>query len=188
MKYRRCDRPTRRDRRDSRSTLRRARGMTLVELVIATGVAIAILGILATIVTRVMAVNAAAADHLSSLVAVGRLGEQFRQDAHAAASAERDATGGVERLRFALADRTIEYTLAAAGVERVVLKNNQPVARETFVMPHMRATGFDDRAPPDEVTLLVARVARPAGGVDTLHKAFPITARLGRDARPRGGP
>ncbi len=135
-----------------------------------------------------MAANAAAGDHLATLVTLGRLGEQFRHDAHAASSAQHDASGGVPRLRFVLADRSIQYTLASGGVERAVLKDQQPLARETFVMPGMRATSFDQSAPADEVTLWLARaVAAPDGGT-SLGKPFPISARIGRDARPRGEP
>jgi Tfp pilus assembly protein PilE len=174
--------------RSRRLLVRRAAGMTLIEMVIAMSLAAAVLSTLAVIVTRMMAVQSLANDHLSTLVTVGRLGEQFRDDAHAAASAGRDAAGGDQRISFALADRTIRYTVAEPGIERVVLKDDQPVARDTFMMPLMRVIGFDDAAASGEVTLLVARVAPLATAEAPPARPFPITARLNRGAASRGEP
>ena len=96
--------------------------------------------------------------------------------------------GSVPHLRFTLDDRTIDYSIGESGVERVVLENDRPIARETFVMPRMRAVGFDDDAASGEVTLLVARAETPPGLDAPPVRPFPITARLNRGAGSGGEP
>ena len=64
--------------------IRAQSGMTLIEMLVAIVVGGAILASTATLVSKVVAANSAASEHLHSMQAIGELGRQFRHDVHRA--------------------------------------------------------------------------------------------------------
>ena len=155
-------------------------GMTLVEVVVAMTIGTAVIGLLAAAVSRVIQSNAAAQEHLQTVVTLGRLGEQFRRDAHAATAATiEEGKDQPARLKFAAeADRTIEYEVTPAGLARVVSGGGKTEHRDLYVLAGMKALGWkldeDGRA----ISLDLARLARPQTDDPTLRGRFSIVASL----------
>jgi prepilin-type N-terminal cleavage/methylation domain-containing protein len=163
-------------------------GYTLIELLIAMTIGTALMGTLAVLMARILSSNAAVKEHLQSVAALGRLGEQFRRDVHAATAAEVD--GEVRRLRLDAPGReSIEYEICDAGLNRVVLRAGQAQAREQFVLAGMKVLGWNENsASTGELALELGRLARQDQDEPTVSSTFSITAALGRERRFRGGP
>lgn len=159
------------------ATVQRA-GSSLVELLIAIVIGASILGVLGTLMSRVMAANSAAADHLRGVVALSTLGRQFRDDVHAtSAAAVQQTDGQPTRLRLSLVGgETVEYEIASERLRRTESADSSPERHETFSLPSMRVTGFQaDAAGSGEISIVIGRLAgRP--GEDVVTGQFEITA------------
>ena len=59
-------------------------GFALVEMMIVMAIGTVLVGVLAATLSKVIAANGRASDHLEALVGMQRLAEQFRRDVHAA--------------------------------------------------------------------------------------------------------
>jgi len=159
---------------------RPSRGMTLVEVTLAMMIATALVGLLAAAISQVIVFSSSAGEHLQAVAALGHLGEQFRRDVHAARSAQIEAPPGrPERLRLDMrADRPIEYTITAAGLERLAASADRPPHRELYALPGMKLLGFKTQADRRELSLVVGRMAHPTAADSPLAGEFSITATL----------
>jgi type II secretory pathway pseudopilin PulG len=159
--------------------------MTLVEVVVAMSIATALIGVLAAAVSRVIVSNAAAQEHLQTVVTLGRLGEQFRRDAHGANQATiEEVKDQPARLKFAAeADRTIEYEITPAGLARVVTSGDKTQHRDLYVLGGMKPLGWKLDADGRAISLDMGRLARPQDGDTTLGGRFSIVASLAQ-AKP----
>jgi type II secretory pathway component PulJ len=164
-------------------------GITLVEVILAMAIATAVVGVLAAAVSRVIQSNAAAQDHLHTVVTLGRLGEQFRRDAHAALDTSiEEINDRPARLKFTTeAGRTIEYEITPDGLARVASGGDHAEHRERFALVGMKPLGWrldeDGRA----ISLDLGRLARPQSDDATLGGRFSIVASLA-PARPAAAP
>ena len=162
-------------------------GITLVEMVIAITMATALMTVLTAVVVRVISANHAATDHLAALVGVGRLGEQFRRDVHAATSAKIDQHDQ-ESPRILLSDddgNKIEYTLAGDAVHRDASSSGAGRNRETYYLPGLHVVGCDRQG--DDGRRLSLRIGRiAADNVEPLAIGgqFTIDALLATDRTP----
>lgn len=151
-------------------------GMTLIELLVAILVGGAILASTATLVSKVIAANSAAAEHLHSMQAIGELGRQFRHDAHQATSVT-IAEGESPTLILQLDDGIrVEYQAATAGVAREHAAEKQAPRRETYSLGSFKLLGIrrdanDSRA----VQLVIGRVVTHVDA-QMVHGQFAITA------------
>ncbi len=158
---------------------RRARartGITLIEMLVAILVGGAILASAATLVSKVITANSAAAEHLHSMQAIGELGRQFRDDVHRATT----VTIGQDEaptLSLQLDDGSrVEYHATTAGVAREQSTEKQALRRETYGLGAFKLTGIrrdtdDSRA----VQLVIGRVARHVDA-QMVQGQFAITA------------
>ena len=160
-----------------RPTTNRA-GSSLVELLIAIVIGASMLAVLGTLMSRVMAANSAATDHLRGVVTLGTLGRQFRDDVHATSAATVQQTDGqMNRLRLSLVGgETVEYEIASERLRRTETADSSPERHETFSLPGMRVTGFKADSPGSgEISIVIGRLAgRP--GEDIVTGQFEITA------------
>jgi prepilin-type N-terminal cleavage/methylation domain-containing protein len=164
-------------------------GFTLLELVIAMGIGTVLMGMLAVVMARVLVANAAAERHGEGIAALGRLGEQFRRDARAAADAKTEKSAGQPtRLRFDRLDGTqVEYEIAEAGLRRVVSAAGRVQHREMFVLPRMKILGWnEDFDATGEISLIVGRTDLRGDHEQAIASRFSISAPLGRDRRYGG--
>jgi hypothetical protein len=154
--------------------------MTLVELMVAMFVATALVGMLAAIVSRILLANATAREHLQTVVTIGRLGEQFRRDVHAAQSASLvEANDAPPRLKLSNdAQRTIEYEISPSGLARVAVTAGKPVARELFVLPGMKFLDCKIDEGSRHVSLSIGRLSRPQSDAATVAGQFSLVAAL----------
>jgi hypothetical protein len=138
---------------------------------------------------RVLMANSAAGEHLEGVVALARLGEQFRRDVHAASAAKIEKDGDQFR-KLELDDSSggqIEYEICPEGLRRTVLRSAQPQARELFVLAGMKVQGWnEDAATTGELAMRISRLARRGADETTTGRPFSIAAAVGRD-RTLGG-
>jgi type II secretory pathway pseudopilin PulG len=168
--------------------MKRRRGMTLVELMLAMFVATAVVGMLAAIVSRIMMANAAGRDHLQTVVALARLGEQFRRDVHEARGASVvPSDGPASRLKLdAGANRAIEYEITPAGLARRVLIADKVQKRDLFILPGMKCLDWKIEDGGRLVSLEIGRLDRPTSDAAVVATRFPLVAALANlDAAPQ---
>jgi prepilin-type N-terminal cleavage/methylation domain-containing protein len=162
---------------------------TMPEMMISLLVAASLLGLLTATVSRVLIAHGAACEHLENLVSVGRLGEQFRSDVHAAQSATTEPLGAqVRKLRLDLGtDELVEYEIEPAGLRRTLSVDGQIWHREMFVLPGMGVLGWnDDFKTSGRLSLRLGRL--PHGSDDSAAPVseFSIDAAIAADGRLRG--
>ena len=165
-------------------------GYTLIELLLAMSIGTVLMGILAVTMARVMFSNTAVGEQLQSTANLGRLGEQFRRDVHAATSAQVERDGeGVRRLKLATkGGEVIEYEICDAGLNRIAHRDDVVPARDQFALAGMRVLDWnDDSAATGQVTLDVGRMIHHGELEPTVATRFAITAGLGRDQKIGGG-
>lgn len=163
--------------------MKRPSGITLVEVILAIVIATSVMGVLAAVVSRMIASNAAAHEHLRTVVTLGRLGEQFRRDAHASHRATIEESND-EPARLTLhGEGSIEYEITPAGLERVATNAGRPEHRDLFVLPGMKFLGWQMDDDGREISLVIGRLARPQSEDATLGGRFSIVASLaGRES------
>ncbi len=173
-----------------RRTCAHKAGFTLIEMLISMAVATSALGLLAATVSRVLTANDTAREHLQGITSLGRLGEQFRGDAHAADTARLENVDGQARtLHLGLEDgSSVEYAIDAAGLRRTLSVDGQVTHREMFVLPGMQVLGWnDDFETAGRLSLRIARLVHQGDDVQALGKQFSIDAATGRRfSRPDG--
>jgi prepilin-type N-terminal cleavage/methylation domain-containing protein len=171
--------------------IRRTSGFTLIELLVALAMGTALMGTLAAVVSRVLVANAAAGEHLEGIVALGRLGEQFRSDVHAASAANLEKESGqIRRLRLEGPDgERVEYEIVETGLRRAASRSGEVKSREMFVLAGMKVLGWnEDFQTTGAVSLLVGRLARRGDDNAAIRNQFSVAASLGRDQRLKGSP
>lgn len=168
--------------------MNRRRGIMLVEVIMAITIATAVIGVLTVAVSRLILSNAAAHEHLQTVVTLGRLGEQFRRDAHAARDATIEAAPE-QPTRLKLqgdADWAVEYEITPDGLQRVATAAGQAEHRDRFVLPGMKFLGWKMDEDGRAISLLVGRLARPATDEPALSGRFSIDGLLARAEQPSG--
>ena len=153
-------------------------GSTLVELLIAIMIGAAMLGVTGTLLARVIHANSAAADHLRGVVALGALGDQFRRDVHATATATVDeADGQPPRLRLTMADgAAVVYEIDPSGLRRMESTAGEPERREAFTLSGMKILGFTaDTAASGAISIVIGRLAALPSG-EAVSGQFEMTA------------
>ncbi len=160
------------------------RGMTLVEVMVTVALSTFVMGILVAVVSRLLVSNTAAHDHLQNLTTLGRLGEQFRSDAHAATDVHVErADKQPQRLTFHTADQSaIAYTIVPEGLRREVSAGDDVRQRELFVFAGMKPLGWQSDAQRREIALSIGRLAHPQREDDTIAGKFSIVAALPAEA------
>jgi prepilin-type N-terminal cleavage/methylation domain-containing protein len=154
-------------------------GFTLLELMAAMSIASAMLVVIATLFSKVMAANSAAAEHLRGVVALADLGRQFREDVHTSTSATiTDADRQSKTLVLSLADGSrVEYAPTRGGLRRSRTAQDQPQRRDVFLMSGLNVVEFKAGATDKRtVSIVIARMARQPGIDDVQTGQFEIIA------------
>ncbi len=157
------------------------RGMTLVELTTAMAIGTVLLGLAVTLLARVIEANATAGEHLEGIVVLDRLGEQFRRDVQASASAHIGGpTASLQCVWLIACDGSkVQYDISASGLRRTKTVAGLPTHRDSFALPGMKALAFEHNADANgEVSLRIARVEHRTDGEDTISGEFTIDAFL----------
>jgi prepilin-type N-terminal cleavage/methylation domain-containing protein len=167
----------------------RRTGMTLIEVATAMAIGVVLLGLAVTMLARVIAANATAGEHLEGIVVLDRLGEQFRRDVHASASAKvGNGAAAPERISLTACDGSqVEYEIASSGLRRTKNAPGQPPSREVFVLPGMKVLPWKENTDANgEVSLWIGRVAHRTGDDETINGQFAIRAFIAGDcAEPK---
>lgn len=112
------------------------RGVMLVELVVVMSSATIVLSMSAVLIHRIMRVQSSAYEFFDVERSALRLSSQFRSDVHAATDASLQVADNETILTLQLADdQTVRYERAEANVVRLLFKNGDIVARESFSFP-----------------------------------------------------
>jgi prepilin-type N-terminal cleavage/methylation domain-containing protein len=163
-------------------------GMTLIEMLVAILVGGAILASTATLVSNVIAANAAAAEHLRSMHAIGELGRLFRHDVHQAASvtiAENESPSVALQLEDG---SRVEYCATTTGVAREQTLEKQSPRRESYALGAYKL--LEIRRDVDNSRAVQLLFGRVTSHVDTpiVQGQYAITAVLPLTAGDQGGP
>lgn len=177
---------SRRDHRAVRFAVRSSRrGVSLIELAIAISTLAALLSFGTVLLGLLFRADHVGQDALAEQLTNARLSRQFRADVHAArAVVVADDNPGA--LQLALDDgRRVTWLAEASGVQRVVLRDDVEVARESFSLP-AGATTFVHRGESGVVSLRrrggrPVVVEHPAAGVPTAVDVLTIEAAAGID-------
>jgi len=157
------------------------RAFTLLEMLIAMAVAMALLGALAATASRLLSSRSSAQAHFQSMNALGELGRQLRRDVHAARGASIENVDGHPRtLRLELGEQgTIVYTLEGDTVVRTAQSATAAQRRERFALPGIRCVNWrDELGTARRVSLVVGRLAVHGAEPQAVSSTFEITAAL----------
>lgn len=156
-------------------------GMTLMEVMLAMVIATAVVSVLGITVSRMLLSNGVAHQHVQTVTTLGRLGEEFRRDAHAASHVALDGPENARQLTLTGEENSkVVYQFVPGGVERLASQDDQLRRRESFLLPGMRPIAWSLDEDRHEVALAVGRLARPGSDDKTLRGQFSILASLRR--------
>lgn len=118
----------------------RRRGTTLAECLIVITMVATVMGTVSLALHSLFQADRRARDTLAQERSLDRFVAQLRSDAHQAVSAKVDKpsseTDPVTDLRFVLPEgETIQYTIHAENIERVVRRNDSVQHRESYLLP-----------------------------------------------------
>ena len=174
---------------------KRRHGTTLLETVAVIGVLAVVLAGSVVAIGAMYRVERIVKDRVDHDRAVSRAAEQFRQDAHAAESAElAPGPHPASAVRLTLPDgRTIDYRLDAYGVARVASRGGEVAHREAYLFPAMSEAGQSllneqkygwSNSPDSPSHLLVLTLPAAAVGPDEIEpRLVRIEAAIGLDAQ-----
>ncbi len=168
----------------------RRTALTLIEVLLATTLAVMVMGTLTATLTGVLQSQHTAARHVEGLKALAALGQQWRRDVHESQSVELPKPDApAQTLNLALtAERVVEYTLAPEGLVRLARGPGQPDARETYYLPGMRPLGWNADAQASGIlSLTVGILARQGDDPEAVRRRFTLDAalvNLRREAAP----
>ena len=151
-------------------------GITLIEMLVAILVGGAILASAATLVSKVITANSAAAEHLHSMQAIGELGRQFRYDVHHATTVT-IGEGEPPILTLQLDDGgRAEYHATTTASCGELSTEKQAPRRETYALGAFELTGI--RRDADDTCALQLVIGRVIPHVDdqVIQGQFAITA------------
>lgn len=155
------------------------RGISLIEvMVVVTSVAI-LLGLCAVTMQFLFRVESEAQARRGAAAALGRLAEQFREDAHASEDTELRPQSG---LRLKVDPRTaIDYEIGPGRVTRVEATGGQAARRESFALGRHVSAAFERREDgPRRFLALVVRREPTRSQPDPPHP-LEILALVGKD-------
>jgi prepilin-type N-terminal cleavage/methylation domain-containing protein len=119
--------------------MKRRRGYSLVEMIVVISAGTVLAGLAVTLLGALLHASGTINEEVRGIVAVRRLSEQFRDDAHAALRAEalpKDGASAVAGMRFELATgHTVAYELLPTVIERTERVDDAVRARESFFLP-----------------------------------------------------
>ena len=155
-------------------------GTTLIELVVVMTVQTAILGLAIALLSLLITTEKQGRRDVERGMAYDALSDRFRRDAHAAESAETNATS--HELRLA-SDWRVTYQSTEEGIQRLEFFGEAIAARELFRLPIGYQSQFESEQV-SGVTLLRLRL-KPAAAADgkPSSAAWQCEAVVGRDLK-----
>lgn len=158
------------------------RGSTLVELVIALGVAAIILAIAVGIIHLMLTAERHATHNVHRLMTVNRLTDFVRADVHAATAASLVMGNASEKPGLALTlpdGKHITYSQDKQTIDRLETGANGKSQRERFHLPANAGCRFETLSEPSGVRMVVTtpRGARVSGDARNVVQVEAVTAR-----------
>jgi len=122
--------------------MKRRRGFTLVEMLIAMSVGTIISAVAIALIVTLMRSENVAQDHIRKSAVESRLADRFRRDVHAAESIDIDDAGLA--WTFTLGpEHAIAYRIDANHIERLETDASKIERRETFILPPDRTAAIE---------------------------------------------
>jgi len=164
-------------------------GTSLIELMIVTFISVSLMGVLVTLVSRVIRTNGTFSEHLEDATSLGELSEQFRRDVHGAAKVSlEDNKIASQRLSIQMADGSkIDYEPAEGGLTRTAIAADEQKRSESFSLHGMKVLGWKQSSSnAREVSMLIDRL--DSSRAISRGQPIEITAATVRDRRVTGAP
>ena len=145
--------------------MRNRRGHSLVECLITIGLIGATMSTVAVAMHGMRRSCRTVREESATQLELGRLAAQLRTDAHRALSVKQDnsvdPTATANAVSFSLAaDVSVEYTLQATQIERLLRSGDEIRHRETYRLPVSVTAGWQVRT--DRASTLVSLILQPA--------------------------
>ena len=164
----------------------RRAGIALVELMVGIAIAAALVTTASVLINRLFTANRVAHEHAQTITNLGRLGEDFRRDAHAAFKAGIESVNDQpSRMTFVIpadgepkTEKQIVYSIAPHSVERIVRSGDKALHRDTYLLPGMRPLEWTLSNDHREAALAIGRLAQASPGDTALRGKFSIVAVL----------
>ncbi|MGD0516285.1 MAG: prepilin-type N-terminal cleavage/methylation domain-containing protein [Thermoguttaceae bacterium] len=164
--------------------MKRGRGFTLIEMLVAVTVGATLAGIAVLLLYALMKSHNSGREHLEYCQTLNRLAEQFRGDVHSMQKTSPDATETLFDLLPNTADDTrVRYQCLEGRIDRSELQGEKIVRRESYMLPQDMMAAIKTEAL-GEATVAVI-VITPKEQTEKIYRAGPvrIEAVLGRDWR-----
>jgi hypothetical protein len=162
------------------------RGITIIEVLIVVTTVTLMLGLCAVSIQLLMKLNGDGVSRYGAAVALERLAQQMRDDAHSSESGQlgvdQKAEGKPESLRLTLRpDRSVAYRSLDGAVVRTESAASKVVRRESYALPLGAAARFllREEGPSRLVVLVVTR--GPGKSQTEPPRALELVAEIGKD-------
>jgi type II secretory pathway component PulJ len=160
------------------------RAFTLVEMVAVIAVSSAITGVGIVMLVALLKSEGSSRRHLEMSKSLTRLEEQFRADAHAAASAKLGEQGDSLELTLpAPSDVVIRYRCQPNEIAREEIAADKTVRRESYALPDQVNSSLDQTVEGPITTLIVQVEPKPVEGSKIRYPSARIEAVLAKDHR-----
>jgi prepilin-type N-terminal cleavage/methylation domain-containing protein len=146
--------------------MKRRRGFTLIEMLVAITVGTTLAGIAVFLLYALMKSHNTGREHLEYCRTVNRLAEQFRDDVHSMRKTSPDATETLCDLLPNTADDTrVRYQCLEGRIDRSELQGEKIVRRESYMLPQDLESSIKTQA--QQGATVVVIVISPKGKMGT---------------------
>ena len=160
------------------------RAFTLIEMVAVITVGSAIMGVGVVMLVALLKNEGSSRRHLELCKTLNRLDEQFRADAHAAASAGLGASGDDLELVLPAPSKTlIRYRCQPKEIAREEVEGDKTIRRESYPLPEEVKPSLEQKADGSIATLIVQVEPKPVMGSKIRYPSTRIEAVLAKDLR-----
>ncbi len=150
---------------EARRGIEQRRGTSLAELLVVMTLSMALIGLSAKLLHRVMQAHSKSVAFQRGEQSAWRLSSQLRRDIHAANAVDVGPQAD-QAIVTSASERRVEYRLAGKSVVRIVTQGDKTESRESFDFPSDLVLHFEKLAEPERVVLVVESTPHTVPGLD----------------------
>jgi type II secretory pathway pseudopilin PulG len=160
------------------------RAFTLIEMTAVIAVSSALMGVGVVMLIALMKSEGSSRRHLELGKILSRLDDQFRADAHAAASADVEAAGDAVEFALPAPSKTlIRYRCRPKEIAREEIEGGKTLRRESYPLPEEVKSSLEQKSEGAIATLILRVEPKTTAGSKIRFPATRIEAVLAKDLR-----